>query len=460
MASRQFSGYDNYYPARAGGGTGADTRGETLVVSAVNSLDPTLAPAAYRCDGVADNVEINAAIVAANAVGGGEVQLLEGTYTLAASVSPLSNVFLAGNGPATIIDGGIVCHAIDINGQSHIFISELSCQTTAGGGQPLNGINIHGGSTTLYIYNLHIHESDQDGIAISSADDTITCNVIHYDDIDRHGVNCDGNDVIIRNSILDNIGDDGIFFDVNSDGCYAKGNYIRSWVNEPIDDDGNNDAQSNICCPIGIPVAAWNSKGCGFQTVQEAIDHQVTNGSIEIVAGTHTVAGGVITLNAVSNLNIQGRGILVTTLSSNAAACITLAGACLNITISDLSFQTTGAGANNGIDITGASLAVFLEDLACLDCGQDAVSIAAAASEVHLHGSYLYSNIARYGLNIAGDNCMITDNRINGTGNDGIWIQAGATKNIVCLNRISGWTGEAIDWDDPDNQVDHNLTSV
>lgn len=45
-------------------GGGADTRGFTIVVSASNSLDPTLAPAVYRCDGVSDEATINAAIVA------------------------------------------------------------------------------------------------------------------------------------------------------------------------------------------------------------------------------------------------------------------------------------------------------------------------------------------------------------------------------------------------------------
>ena len=43
----------------------ADTRTSTIVVAASNSLDPTLAPLLYRCTGVADHVEMNAALVAA-----------------------------------------------------------------------------------------------------------------------------------------------------------------------------------------------------------------------------------------------------------------------------------------------------------------------------------------------------------------------------------------------------------
>ncbi|GAI01714.1 unnamed protein product, partial [marine sediment metagenome] len=63
-----------------------DTRTSTIVVSASNSVDPNLAPAAYRCSGAADDVEINAALTAASAVGG-EVLLLEGLYVPAATIT-------------------------------------------------------------------------------------------------------------------------------------------------------------------------------------------------------------------------------------------------------------------------------------------------------------------------------------------------------------------------------------
>lgn len=42
----------------------ARTRVGTFVAAAVNSNDPLLADAAYRCTGAADQVEINAAIAA------------------------------------------------------------------------------------------------------------------------------------------------------------------------------------------------------------------------------------------------------------------------------------------------------------------------------------------------------------------------------------------------------------
>ena len=99
---------DGEYAKRSGttliGGTpagGASKTPVTLIVAASNSKDSTRAD--YVCDGVADQVEINTAIGALPAAGG-EVRLLEGTYTIAASiVVNKSNVVLSGNGWSSII---------------------------------------------------------------------------------------------------------------------------------------------------------------------------------------------------------------------------------------------------------------------------------------------------------------------------------------------------------------------
>lgn len=79
------------------------TDSATIVVAASNSLTPTLADLAYRCDGVADEVEINNAIAAVIAVGGGSVVLLDGTFNLAAPINIRSYVMIIGQGKATIL---------------------------------------------------------------------------------------------------------------------------------------------------------------------------------------------------------------------------------------------------------------------------------------------------------------------------------------------------------------------
>ena len=79
-------------------------RSRTLVVAATNSIDTTNAD--YFCDGVADEVQINAAITALAATGG-SVCLMEGTFTLSSAIlMNQNNVSLIGQGKGTQLVGG------------------------------------------------------------------------------------------------------------------------------------------------------------------------------------------------------------------------------------------------------------------------------------------------------------------------------------------------------------------
>jgi hypothetical protein len=60
------------------------------------------AGADYVCDGTADNVEIQAAINAVSAAGGGTVQVKVGTYNIASNINMASNVSLVGSGKGTM----------------------------------------------------------------------------------------------------------------------------------------------------------------------------------------------------------------------------------------------------------------------------------------------------------------------------------------------------------------------
>jgi len=68
----------------------------TLVVAANNSTDRGKAQADYVCDGVNDQVEIQAAINAIAAVSGGTVRLLSGIYNIGATITLTWNVMLEG----------------------------------------------------------------------------------------------------------------------------------------------------------------------------------------------------------------------------------------------------------------------------------------------------------------------------------------------------------------------------
>ncbi len=113
-------------------GAAADTRTSTIVVAASNSLDPTLAPAAYRCSGANDNVEINAALVAAAAVNG-SVMLLEGDYNTVLTLSVAVNVSLKGVGWGAVINFNAGGNAVTIAGDN-VKLRDFKVVIVAGAG--------------------------------------------------------------------------------------------------------------------------------------------------------------------------------------------------------------------------------------------------------------------------------------------------------------------------------------
>jgi len=80
-------------------------RGATLKVTASNATAKSKAGADYVCDGVADEVEINAAIESLDGIGG-SIELSEGTFNiLDYFLINKSNITLKGQGKSTIISG-------------------------------------------------------------------------------------------------------------------------------------------------------------------------------------------------------------------------------------------------------------------------------------------------------------------------------------------------------------------
>lgn len=175
--SKGFSYSRAAVPGGAGPG-GADIRGPTFVVGANDSQHPNAAD--YTCDGVADEVQINAALNALPA-GGGRVVLLDGTYVLADPIIiPDDAVTLEGQGYSTLINGdGLATgeHAIIIDGHEEVTIRNLSVQTEDGAGKICHCINISNGANRFLIEHVTVLESDDDGIHIEGT--SISGGTIH-----------------------------------------------------------------------------------------------------------------------------------------------------------------------------------------------------------------------------------------------------------------------------------------
>lgn len=122
---------------------GLDTGGGVVPTYLVASSDSTSTAsrqevqdaADYTCDGTADQTEIEAAVTAAKAVGGGgRVFLAAGYYKTTATIELSSNVgaSLVGTGPGSLIFGGSAYPVLDDNGGAFT-IRDLYLEAATGG---------------------------------------------------------------------------------------------------------------------------------------------------------------------------------------------------------------------------------------------------------------------------------------------------------------------------------------
>lgn len=152
----------------------------TLVIAANDSLDTDRAD--YICDGVADDIQINAAIADLPA-SSGQIMLLEGSYTTAANIVLPANTTFSGQGKSTTMTAGGagVTNAIVINGDN-VHIRDMKVVIAAGcgvGGARPNVIHAADNSNilldNLYLYGDKTVGNDgnanrQNGIFFSNVD--------------------------------------------------------------------------------------------------------------------------------------------------------------------------------------------------------------------------------------------------------------------------------------------------
>jgi len=198
-------------------------RSVTLIVAASDSIDKTKVD--YICDGIADQVEINTAIVALP-VNGGRVVLLEGTYNITSSITPGTGTTLQGQGYNTIINATGDIIPIRSTNKDRIIVRDL---------------RITGNPSA---------EPDKDNLRLENAEDSSVIRVMTERET-QMGISLSG---CTRCSILQctvkNATMDGIFIHNTTystvSSCYAEGNDygIRLW-------NGADDNVVSTCVAIG-----------------------------------------------------------------------------------------------------------------------------------------------------------------------------------------------------------------
>lgn len=139
----------------------------TFIVAASDARKPLMAH--YTCDGVADDVQIQAAIDALPS-GGGRVMLSEGTFTLAAPIKLLSNVVLAGQGWATILiaidglDDALIRNSDwTLGGETNIIVRDLQIDSNGDNQADGSAIDLRNVKRSK-ILDCYIHDAYTTGI--------------------------------------------------------------------------------------------------------------------------------------------------------------------------------------------------------------------------------------------------------------------------------------------------------
>lgn len=242
-------------------GSGSGDTNPMLVVATDSSGD-------YQTDGTADEVQIQAAIDAANSAGGGVVLIKEGTYTTNAIITIKSNVILEGQGKGTIItlnNTASVSDIITFSSATYAGVRNLSVDGNAENNAGTNnGINVSGSNN--FCENCIVHDIGKNGI-------------LTYDGNYNRISGC-----TVMRCARRNVADNIILYDTNNivENCIAYDNYDALGncfgIYSESTGTANNEAQDNIISNcIAYLSGGWGSANVNGFNVEGGIRLTMTN---------------------------------------------------------------------------------------------------------------------------------------------------------------------------------------
>lgn len=306
------------------------------------------ANADYITDGVADDVQINQAITAANASGGGVVFLKDGTFNTVAQIVTKSNVMIMGMGMGnTIVKGanavynliGTVRIGTTVTLNNNISVRDISFESqhdsilqisNTSQVSILNCEFYYSGITTpvsesfvinycndVLVQGNYLRNLTGNGIQINATSYfSVIGNVINgVVDLDTDGIDIDV-DFLYTSSIISSYGT-------------ITGNTIRNCVNGMRLENGTDFAVSgnNVYGSSDTGIYCNTSNGLSLLNVTisgNTIDNCVNNG-IAVVGGSSDVKGVVIIGNAITNCGQVG-GVNIRSGIQVAAANVSVVG--------------------------------------------------------------------------------------------------------------------------------------
>jgi parallel beta-helix repeat protein len=384
----------------------------TFLVAASNAHSSTIAQADYVCDGTADDVQINAAIVAANAAGGGKVLLSEGTFSLNAYVVAKTKVSIVGMGFGTILQvaSGISAHGIYSYNAIDYFIADLAIDVSlsgsgqAGGGSTPCGIYVGHATahikSNITIRNCFIKGADEVGIITLGVDHVLILDNI-VEDSTFAGIHTDTEDyLVIRGNIIRNSDNYGIRITANTDHSVIAENVVEGCDIQGISiyDSNYNTIVGNIikdgatANSIGIQIEVGVTSDCDYNTVIGNIVLMQTSvyagininaGANNTVIGNNSIGSAAYGIreevsgadyNLIQDNIVSGTGAGIQTLGSNTLVRNNIGYVTENSGTATIDSGTTYEVVPHGLDATPTVINIAFREQADNDYGRWSVT--------------------------------------------------------------------------------------
>ncbi len=356
----------------------SDSSSATKIVAASDSSQSTKDAADYVADGEdssgsgigaldGDQIQINQALSAVSAAGGGTVYLMPGTYTVDASITMPSNVILAGSGTASLVQLGnfgnteVTISAIDISNTTGATIRNLKLDgrkslNTNGFQYGINASTISWGT----VNNVTVSNFRTTGIFIGTGDNTMIQSNQAYSNED--GITVGGSSMVVTgNTVVDSTSygirgryaTDSVFSNNTIGGTTPTGMHLRGGTRSTVVGNAiastitswsiyiNNDDTSTMLSnnSLGGIAISDNSTSTIYSS---QLDH---NGKlINKSAGGAIVRSGTDNTTAFQVQNAAGTSALTVNTTSNT---VLVAGALDTTTATTLNIGTTTATAIN-----------------------------------------------------------------------------------------------------------------
>ena len=189
---------------------------------------------------------------------------------------------------------------------------------------------------------------------------------------------------------------------------------------------------------------------CGSVTLRAVNSVGSKNNGIDLLNSKSVAFIGSQVVNAdLDGLYISNSDI-VYFVSSKIEACgldgVDVLGTCRDVTLTS---SAIGRNSGKGVNIDTGAESVSMNG--CLISANGGTGVDIDGSECVVDSCVIVNNLS-YGIQ-SGVNALISDNHIEGNGNDGIALQSGDDNNVITSNHISNNTGDGIDLEEGDDCV-------